>query len=548
MKKIKLMIRLMPFIFGIIILVSSCTKVSDETGNNLQTNETETISDTNFRETLTDLLTVDYKEFYDQLEPHGEWIEVTGDDVGVNTKELTASGTREHKKISFAELFGIKDAHASVNFGMFFVWRPSPELSVGITAGTTQPGPVYIPYTRGRWVYTNTGWYFRAASPHEEITMHYGRWVYSPVLGWVWMPGRVWAPAWVDWREDDEYIAWTPLHPSVQIIHSIIIPPPVVEHHYILVEKRYFAKPDIYKYMYKENRNRIMIKEMRRSNGVMIMNKTIINKGPDVNYMRQITGDRFEPIRIEKVRKMNDVNYAPDRYSVYSPEFRKAKENKNEKSPIFKPNKYVKADEIKSDGKNNFRNKDISQEDNNSKKEDKDINRKNEGRNNKKQTSEDRKMNKQENFSNKKNNNENKVNKNKDGNIQNKENKTYKEKKDKNVYKEKQDKNIFKEKQSSNDRKENRSREKVNKKQEKNGSQEKRNGNIFKEKRNENKFKEKQSGSKINDKQNGKNFKDSKNESRIKEKRDGNINKEKMNGNSRTKNNNQNEKQKGKKR
>lgn len=540
MKKIKIMMRLTIIISGIIILVSSCTKVSDETGNNQQTIETETISDTNFSETLTDLLTVDYKEFYEQLEPHGQWIEVTGDDVGVNTKELTAASNREHKKISFAELFGIKDAYASVNFGMFFVWQPSPELSVGITAGTTQPGPVYVPYTRGRWIYTNAGWYFRAPTPHEEITMHYGRWVYSPVLGWVWMPGRVWAPAWVDWRENDEYIAWTPLHPSIHIFHSIIIPPPVVEHHYILVEKRHFSRPDIYKYMYKENRNRIMIKEMRRSDGVMIMNKTIINKGPDINYMRQITGDRFEPVKIEKVRKMSDVNYASDKYSVYSPQFRKVKEKPNEKAPLFKPNKYVKADEIKSNDKNNFRNKDISQEDNNSKKEDRDINIKDQDKINRKQTSEDRKTNGKENFNSKKNNNENRMNKNKDGNKQSKENKTYKEK---------QDKNIFKEKQSSDDRKENRSKENLNKKQEKNSSQEKRKGNIFKEKRNENKIKDKQNGSKINEKRNGKNFKDGKNESQFKEKRDGNNFREKINGNSRIKNqNSQDDKQKGKKR
>jgi hypothetical protein len=49
--------------------------------------------------------------------------------------------------------------------------------------------------------------------PFGWITYHYGRWYYDNYYGWVWMPDDVWAPAWVEWRYDDDYIGWAPLPP-----------------------------------------------------------------------------------------------------------------------------------------------------------------------------------------------------------------------------------------------------------------------------------------------------------------------------------------------
>ncbi len=39
---------------------------------------------------------------------------------------------------------------------------------------------------------------------------HYGSWDYVPVHGWVWQPGRVFAPAWVYWYWGPNHVGWCP--------------------------------------------------------------------------------------------------------------------------------------------------------------------------------------------------------------------------------------------------------------------------------------------------------------------------------------------------
>jgi len=316
----------------------SCTKKSDDTADNMvKEADLTAVSIEDVTESDEDLLSVDYKEFYDELAPHGEWIEVKSSDIGIDLKKESSSG-ESRKSISFSELFGVKEAHADDgSFGAFFVWKPAPNLAVGIASGE----PVdYRPYSNGQWVYTNNGWYFRAASEPEEITHHYGRWVHSPAMGWLWVPGRVWAPAWVDWREEDDYIAWSPIPPSVYIVNNVIVTPPVYEERFVIVERRYFIEPDIYKYTFKENKHRIKITEWKRVDGIMVVNKTVINKGPDITVIQSVTGRTFEPVVINHVTGKNRIKYSDREYEVYTPEFRKVKKDVKVKGPVSKPKEF----------------------------------------------------------------------------------------------------------------------------------------------------------------------------------------------------------------
>ena len=139
-------IALFIIVFTFIGLVS-CSKKSDETSDKTVSEaEMESVDSKDFTETDEDLLAVDYKEFYDELAPHGEWIEVKGRDIGVDLKKNTAAGN-DHKTITLGELFGVKDAYADdVDFGAFFVWQPAPGLAVGLTTGETVAQPVaYVP-------------------------------------------------------------------------------------------------------------------------------------------------------------------------------------------------------------------------------------------------------------------------------------------------------------------------------------------------------------------------------------------------------------------
>ena len=81
------------------------------------------------------------------------------------------------------------------------VWRPT-HVSSG-----------WQPYVDGRWVWTRAGWAWASDEPFGWAVYHYGRWAWSPAMGWMWVPGRIWAPAWVSWRWNDGYAAWCPLGP-----------------------------------------------------------------------------------------------------------------------------------------------------------------------------------------------------------------------------------------------------------------------------------------------------------------------------------------------
>ncbi|QND63946.1 hypothetical protein HB777_08520 [Mesorhizobium loti] len=71
------------------------------------------------------------------------------------------------------------------------------------------------PYTEGRWIWTDDGWYWQSTEPFGDVVYHYGRWAYDPDFGWVWIAGDQWAPAWVVWRQGGNDVGWAPAPPDV---------------------------------------------------------------------------------------------------------------------------------------------------------------------------------------------------------------------------------------------------------------------------------------------------------------------------------------------
>ncbi|MCX7916289.1 MAG: hypothetical protein N3A53_08330, partial [Verrucomicrobiae bacterium] len=81
------------------------------------------------------------------------------------------------------------------------------------------------------------------AEPFGWAVFHYGRWYYDDYYGWIWIPDRIWGPAWVEWRETETYVGWAPLLPTVHVITgpAVIIAPSA----YVFVERRVFCEPDL---------------------------------------------------------------------------------------------------------------------------------------------------------------------------------------------------------------------------------------------------------------------------------------------------------------
>lgn len=66
------------------------------------------------------------------------------------------------------------------------------------------------PYWKGRWTYTPRGMTWVSYEPWGWVPYHYGSWDYSRSFGWVWFPGRTFAPAHVHWYWGRDYVAWFP--------------------------------------------------------------------------------------------------------------------------------------------------------------------------------------------------------------------------------------------------------------------------------------------------------------------------------------------------
>jgi hypothetical protein len=119
---------------------------------------------------------VSISTFYDELSPHGDWVTVG-------------------------------------NYG--HCWRPR-----GIDRN-------WQPYLNGEWLYTEDGWTWVSYDPWGGDPYHYGTWSRSDAYGWVWIPGTIWAPAWVTWYVGDNDIGWAPVPPSFSVGVSGYVGPPV---------------------------------------------------------------------------------------------------------------------------------------------------------------------------------------------------------------------------------------------------------------------------------------------------------------------------------
>lgn len=161
------------------------------------------------------------------------------------------------------------------------------------------------PYTRGRWVYTDDWGYYWDTDAEEAdwgwVAYHYGRWVNDPGMGWIWIAGDDWGPAWVDWRRGDDYVGWAPLPPDEFIVEYRNDPV-----YWSFVRPRYLLAPRVFR-LFVPRRERVVI--IRRT---VLVNRTVIldrrdrdrrgrvavNAGIDPGLIARAQG---RPIRAAKV-------------------------------------------------------------------------------------------------------------------------------------------------------------------------------------------------------------------------------------------------------
>ena len=209
--------------------------------------------------------------FYNRLSPHGNWTWIQGQ----------------------------------------YVWVPG-----GVDRG-------WRPYTRGRWVYTNRGWTWVSNEPFGWATYHYGRWGFSNRVGWFWVPGNRWAPAWVSWRQGDDHLAWAPLPPSYDegININISIGNAVPDYYWQVVPSRAFLSRDLDRQIVRDrNQYRPIIERTRLIGNTTIVNNTVVNNVVNVNYVEQQTQERVVERKIAVTDNAKEAGKVEgDAVEVYQP-------------------------------------------------------------------------------------------------------------------------------------------------------------------------------------------------------------------------------------
>ena len=152
---------------------------------------------------------VTLQTFYDQLAPYGQWINYP-------------------------------------NYGYVFI---------------PNAGPGFIPYsTAGHWEFTDQfGWTWASDYPWGWACFHYGRWNFDPSYGWFWVPDVQWGPAWVVWRNSDQYYGWAPLPSGVDVNMGINNGYGIPPDEWCFVPNRYMGDPYIYNYYMPRGNNDIFI-------------------------------------------------------------------------------------------------------------------------------------------------------------------------------------------------------------------------------------------------------------------------------------------------
>ena len=168
------------------------------------------------------------------------------------------------------------------------VWRP------------THVSDEWQPYLYGRWVWTRAGWAWASDEPFGWAVYHYGRWAWSPSMGWMWLPGRVWAPAWVAWRWTDGYAAWCPLGPR-----PVIVDRPAL---WVVVPSRHFLEPV---------RHHVVPRTQRPS--LPLPARPGPRAGPPVRVVEQVVGRTVRPLAIGKAGTPSSARAGSSSIDFYRP-------------------------------------------------------------------------------------------------------------------------------------------------------------------------------------------------------------------------------------
>jgi len=208
-----------------------------------------------------------------------------------------------------------------------YVWRPR------------RIGRHWRPYSEGHWVWTDYGWTWISDEDWGWIGFHYGRWGWDDDLGWFWVPGTVWAPAWVTWRYNDQYCGWAPLPPGVEFSTGTgfgALPVNIPGRFWVFVQSSHFLDPDVRSRVLPYERNTTIINYTTVHDNIYVRDNRIVNEGIGVDEVRRFTGRDVPRYALRDAGQPGRARLHGREIQIYRPALRE--------NPAAKPNAVLKAE------------------------------------------------------------------------------------------------------------------------------------------------------------------------------------------------------------
>lgn len=182
------------------------------------------------------------------------------------------------------------------------------------------------PYSVGRWVMSDYGWTWVSYEPFGWATYHYGRWTWDRYVGWLWVPGTQWAPAWVAWQHGNGYIGWAPLPPAVGFdmriglrLGGLSLSFGIAPRNFAFVDERRFLDSRVSGYILPEARNVTIIRNTTNITNYTVVNNQVINRGVPVERVERATGRRAQRLRVASSRSPRESRIDRDVVQIYRP-------------------------------------------------------------------------------------------------------------------------------------------------------------------------------------------------------------------------------------
>lgn len=216
-------------------------------------------------------MTISIQTFYNELSPYGDWI-------------------------------------YTPDYG--FAWRPyfnNPEA--------------FRPYSsNGNWIYTQFGWTWVSNYVWGWATFHYGRWNFDNYLGWMWIPGSEWAPAWVTWGSFDNLWGWAPMGPNINVHFNAVWLAP--DPWWTFVPRNHFCSGNWNNFIYNRPVNVTNITNITNiyiANNYSPANHNTWYEGPRVSEVERYYGRTIRTMEVVENQSPENAGIRNNKLNVYRP-------------------------------------------------------------------------------------------------------------------------------------------------------------------------------------------------------------------------------------